>query len=515
MTVRAPTGADAESSTTVGPEAENGIALSRWLLAMVSVALYLGGRSFENPRVVLHSTAVAIVVLAVPLLAPASRRVFQALSCSPTASAVVLQLIDTASVISMTVLAGRLAADTSWALSSVVIVIAALRFGAVGVLVTWAAVSAGHVMLSSLHVQSVPSALLLQRSGALLAVAAVIALLTSWLQAGWETQAQMTRDAERRSTYLRAIEDAGRAMQGVPTAQLPLVALEHALRLDFEAASTCHPDEAPIAVGNGDLVPSDLTLDTKPDVIEVTAWTGATGVTSSISVVERRTGKVITGWTTGPTSRAQAEAFGELVLRTTARIELGQMLDAARLEAQVDPLTGLWRRHVFDHHLETAAAGTEPVAVLFFDLDYFKQINDRYGHQIGDATLSTAGQRLRHFVGHNGLVARYGGDEFVVVLSGPVALLAHDLATEVSPVINAPFFVDGRRIPLGATVGVAIGRAPMSPAALIQQADEAVLAAKSARNARTGGDGRSQPPAQPAHRDHDGLAGRPAAAAHS
>ena len=102
-----------------------------------------------------------------------------------------------------------------------------------------------------------------------------------------------------------------------------------------------------------------------------------------------------------------------------------------------------------------------------------------------------------------------------MVLSGPVALLTHDLATEVSQLINAPFFVDGRRIPLGATVGVAIGRAPMSPAALIQQADEAVLAAKSARNARTGGDGRSQPPAQPAHRDHDGLAGRPAAAAHS
>lgn len=89
-----------------------------------------------------------------------------------------------------------------------------------------------------------------------------------------------------------------------------------------------------------------------------------------------------------------------------------------RNEARVDPLTGLANRVLLQERLQELLAAQTPVAVVFCDVDNFKHINDTYGHAIGDEVLRVTGQRLAQHLADAEVVARIGGDEFVVVLSG-------------------------------------------------------------------------------------------------
>jgi diguanylate cyclase (GGDEF)-like protein len=89
-----------------------------------------------------------------------------------------------------------------------------------------------------------------------------------------------------------------------------------------------------------------------------------------------------------------------------------------RHEARCDPLTGLANRVLLHERLQELLAAQTPVAVVFCDLDHFKQINDTHGHAIGDEVLRVTGRRLAQHLADAEVVARVGGDEFVVVLSG-------------------------------------------------------------------------------------------------
>jgi diguanylate cyclase (GGDEF)-like protein len=89
-----------------------------------------------------------------------------------------------------------------------------------------------------------------------------------------------------------------------------------------------------------------------------------------------------------------------------------------RREARSDPLTGLANRVSLQERLQELLAAQTPVAVVFCDLDHFKQINDTHGHAIGDEVLRVIGRRLAQRLADAEVVARIGGDEFVVVLSG-------------------------------------------------------------------------------------------------
>jgi diguanylate cyclase (GGDEF)-like protein len=89
-----------------------------------------------------------------------------------------------------------------------------------------------------------------------------------------------------------------------------------------------------------------------------------------------------------------------------------------RHEARRDPLTGLANRVQLQERLQELLAAQTPVTVLFCDLDHFKEINDTYGHAIGDEVLEVTSRRLAQHFADAEVVARIGGDEFVVVLSG-------------------------------------------------------------------------------------------------
>ncbi len=150
--------------------------------------------------------------------------------------------------------------------------------------------------------------------------------------------------------------------------------------------------------------------------------------------------------------------------------------------AQYDPLTGLPNRRLFHERLKRALARRAPgrhPAVLFLDMDHFKDINDRWGHAAGDAFLRAVGSRLRGCVRGTDTVARWGGDEFAVLLD-PLAgrLDAERIARKILRVLNRPFTLSGRRTRAAASIGGCLSEGKETPNRLIRKADGAMYAVK-------------------------------------
>ncbi len=151
-----------------------------------------------------------------------------------------------------------------------------------------------------------------------------------------------------------------------------------------------------------------------------------------------------------------------------------------------DPLTGLLNRAGFERYLERAfqeGAGAT-LAMLYIDLDYFKQVNDQHGHPVGDQVLRLFAQRLAHFVRSTDAVARLGGDEFAIALSGLGKRAdANAVADKVLAAAQSPFHLGAFTLHVGASVGVAFGADQANGwLDLIGRADAQLLAAKAARS---------------------------------
>lgn len=181
-----------------------------------------------------------------------------------------------------------------------------------------------------------------------------------------------------------------------------------------------------------------------------------------------------------------ADAFGALVLvLATARAAryAEREMASARRSAMTDPLTGLPNRAQLDigaaQLLQAASARAQPLAVLFVDFDHFKQVNDRFGHDVGDACLHAMAGILRRHVRASDLVARYGGEEFVLVLQGVDA----SAALRVAESLRAAVEMEGRQVnactvDLTVSVGVATRRPGEDIARLFKRADAALYRAK-------------------------------------
>ena len=149
-----------------------------------------------------------------------------------------------------------------------------------------------------------------------------------------------------------------------------------------------------------------------------------------------------------------------------------------------DPLTGLANRRLFLERLgiahRRAGDGDDGLfGVLFVDLDDFKPINDVFGHETGDIALVTVAQRLRRFEDLPIIVARFGGDEFGVLIedaSETDAIL--ELAEQIAVALNSPMLLAGERVTLTASIGVALADGRCTPADLLRNADLAMYTAK-------------------------------------
>jgi diguanylate cyclase (GGDEF)-like protein len=172
---------------------------------------------------------------------------------------------------------------------------------------------------------------------------------------------------------------------------------------------------------------------------------------------------------------------GAVVRLLSERAE--RLVASLAAEARVDALTGLLNRRGFEERLapEVARAGREgtPLAFVALDLDHFKRVNDRHGHEAGDRALVLVAEAIGGQIRASDLAARWGGEEFVVVLPGAGAEAAHGFAERVRAAVAAA----GGGLKISA--GVAAGDGPLDPRALLAAADDALYAAKRAGRDRT------------------------------
>ncbi len=168
--------------------------------------------------------------------------------------------------------------------------------------------------------------------------------------------------------------------------------------------------------------------------------------------------------------------------------DLAEETDRAREEmrklAAEDALTGAVRPYVFTSHLKQSLqrskrAGTY-VAVVFIDLDKFKPVNDLYGHDAGDETLKEIVRRARQVLRQEDVIARYGGDEFLILMEGIAnADQARSCIEKLYSKIAYPFIYQGKTIDIQMSIGVAMSADPsLPPEELIKQADKMMYQAK-------------------------------------
>ena len=159
-------------------------------------------------------------------------------------------------------------------------------------------------------------------------------------------------------------------------------------------------------------------------------------------------------------------------------------------ESNHDPLTAVLNRRGLMQRirpiLERSALSHETLALLFVDLDDFKTINDRFGHQAGDIVLAAVASRLSNGVRAGDIVGRYGGDEFVVLARvadrHEAASLAHRLAGQIAE----PFTVESESRTVGASIGIALNEHTASVDRLLQEADAAMYRQKRSRQTNRG-----------------------------
>ncbi|MCL3860997.1 sensor domain-containing diguanylate cyclase [Actinotalea sp. K2] len=214
------------------------------------------------------------------------------------------------------------------------------------------------------------------------------------------------------------------------------------------------------------------------------------GTESSHLINIQRSGDRWTEWSdlylTGPGGTHILAVGRDVTDRQDAEMRLAASEERYRELALRDALTGLANRRLLDELLASALARTRRdghrLVVSYLDLDGFKEVNDEHGHAVGDAVLVECGRRLREGLRESDVVARVGGDEFVVVqecLPGKEGHAAARLAAIMAP----DYAVEGLVLPCSASTGSVVAEPHHDAAGLVAAADEAMYTVKRGRAA--------------------------------
>jgi two-component system cell cycle response regulator len=180
----------------------------------------------------------------------------------------------------------------------------------------------------------------------------------------------------------------------------------------------------------------------------------------------------------------------ELIARVRTQLRRKRYSDRLRQSLQLslemavtDQLTGLFNRRYMSRHLNTLMSDNagKQVSFLLLDVDFFKQINDTYGHDIGDEVLREFAARISANVRGIDLACRYGGEEFVVVMPDTDLSFAYMVAERLrQSVADAPFAISAaaRQVPVTISIGVAASGGGDTPEVLLKRADQALYRAK-------------------------------------
>ena len=183
----------------------------------------------------------------------------------------------------------------------------------------------------------------------------------------------------------------------------------------------------------------------------------------------------------GPELMAVCLTFQDITAKRQAERRLAEM-------ARTDSLTGLSNRHVFLERLQALAATDTAFcrAVIFFDLDRFKLVNDRLGHTVGDALLREVADRLATALAPGDVAARLGGDEFALLVARPSEQGVRGLADALVSQVGGTFTCEGYRMSVGVSVGLAFFADAGQDGEVMRDADAALQAAKMAGGDRVG-----------------------------
>lgn len=182
-----------------------------------------------------------------------------------------------------------------------------------------------------------------------------------------------------------------------------------------------------------------------------------------------------------PDSRGNPQQIQCVLRDITDRKEFEMKL---KYQALHDPLTDLPNRAYFEDPYQTPQVGgaknEDLVAIMFLDLDDFKNVNDQYGHLVGDEVLIQIGSRLQGLLRESDTVARIGGDEFLIVLdSAATKSSVERVAEKIIQVLSQPFQIDGHQVELTASLGIRITRrSDLDQIDLINSSDQAMYKVK-------------------------------------
>lgn len=183
--------------------------------------------------------------------------------------------------------------------------------------------------------------------------------------------------------------------------------------------------------------------------------------------------------------RSQWKSFKSKIRELRDQEELTRLYDELQLVANLDPLTGIQNRRATQAHIDTIwNDGTYPksaIAFLMVDIDDFKQLNDSFGHTAGDTCIKAVADEIREILRDSDIVSRYGGEEFLVVLTETSAAHAFAVAERIRVAIESLRLADpgsATATKVTISIGLAIWQGDASAEMLIQRADEALYEAK-------------------------------------
>lgn len=187
--------------------------------------------------------------------------------------------------------------------------------------------------------------------------------------------------------------------------------------------------------------------------------------------------------------RVPLDAQEQAIVTTAARelggpIRMASLVEQARRVATVDPLTSLLNRRAFlaalDTEMDRSRRLNYPLSIMMLDVDHFKQVNDRYGHAAGDAVLVAVARLLGSQLRKVDMVARWGGEEFIIALTGTGAEGAAAVGERLRARLEATTIAGADGVPLRVTAsfGAALWRIDQTAEAVIDRADRAMYNAK-------------------------------------
>jgi diguanylate cyclase (GGDEF)-like protein len=353
------------------------------------------------------------------------------------------------------------------------------------------------------------------------AVMALVAFMASWLsrELMWEMAGHVAArsESEQRAAMLAMVAAAARSMSTLDSDRVLGIVVDATLQIGFDGAEICMFDEGAgtwtaafrrgRAIGpetqpvtNG-LAGAVLRQRRTVVIDDYSSWDGGVpevreaGFRSTVACPVWSGSELVGVLIAGALEQRSVLSYERECMELLAAQVGAALVNAHRyverraFEAQLhhqafhDSLTGLPNRALFVDRLQHALSGLarrrDGLAVLFVDIDRFKMINDSLGHDIGDRLLVEVAGRISSCLRPSDTLARYGGDEFTILLEDPAEDGAARVAERILEVLRLPFTLAGRGVSAGASIGIAFAPSPFGEDGdPLREADLAMYRAK-------------------------------------